>query len=85
MPRATITAVGCYAPPRVVTNEELSKTVETNDQWIRDRTGIVNRHIADPDVATSDLATAAARIALKIRELQAPKSMRSLSAPSPRT
>ena len=64
MPKAKITAVGCYVPPRVLTNQDLEKMVDTNDQWIRERTGIRERHVADQSVATSDLATEAARIAL---------------------
>ncbi|MEJ7605440.1 MAG: beta-ketoacyl-ACP synthase III [Bryobacteraceae bacterium] len=64
MLRAKITALGCYAPPQHLTNEDLSKMVETNDQWIRERTGIRQRHIAGPGVATSDMAVEAARIVL---------------------
>lgn len=59
-----ISAVGCYVPPGVLTNHDLEKLVQTNDEWILDRTGISERHIAAPDVATSDLATHAARAAL---------------------
>lgn len=64
MPKAKITAVGCYAPPRLLTNDDLSRMVETNDQWIQDRTGIRTRHIAEPHIATSDLAVEAAKVAL---------------------
>lgn len=64
MPRAKISALGCFVPPRVLTNDELSQMVETNDTWIRERTGIRERHIADPNVASSDMAVAAARQAL---------------------
>ncbi len=67
LPKAKITALGCYAPPRVVTNHELEKIVNTNDQWIVERTGIRERHIADPSVATSDMAIEAARCALAQR------------------
>src|SRR5262249_37308359 len=49
LPKAKITALGCYAPPRVLTNHDLEKMVETSDQWIMDRTGIRERHIADPE------------------------------------
>ena len=59
-----IYGVGAYAPPRVVTNDELSKKVDTSDEWIRQRTGIRERRIADPGTATSDLAAAAGRAAL---------------------
>jgi 3-oxoacyl-[acyl-carrier-protein] synthase-3 len=63
----TITALGCYTPPRVLTNQDLERMVATSDQWILERTGIRERHIADPSVATSDLAYEAARIALAQR------------------
>jgi 3-oxoacyl-[acyl-carrier-protein] synthase-3 len=63
--KVKITALGCYVPPRVLTNDDLEKMVETNNQWILERTGISERHIADPDAATSDLAVEAARQALE--------------------
>ena len=66
---AKISALGCYSPPRVLTNFDLEKLVETNNQWILERTGIAERHIADPDVATSDMALEAARAALAQRGL----------------
>jgi 3-oxoacyl-[acyl-carrier-protein] synthase III len=62
--RAKISALGTYVPPRLLTNADLEKMVETNDQWIQERTGIRQRHIADKGVATSDLSCEAARIAL---------------------
>jgi 3-oxoacyl-[acyl-carrier-protein] synthase-3 len=68
---AKITALGCYAPPRLLTNSDLEKMVDTSEEWILTRTGIRQRHIADPDVATSDLATEAARAALAERGLNA--------------
>ena len=71
MPGAKISALGCYVPPGVLTNQDLEKMVETNNQWILDRTGIVERHIAAPDVATSDLAVEAAKIALAQRGVDA--------------
>lgn len=61
MPTAKISALGCFVPPHVLTNDDLSKMVDTNDEWIVSRTGIRERHIADPDMATSDMAVAAAR------------------------
>ncbi len=64
LPKARITGVGCYTPPRLLTNDDLSKMVETSDQWIMERTGIRQRHIAAPDVATSDMAVEASRVAL---------------------
>lgn len=71
MPRAKISALGSYVPPRLLTNDDLSKMVETNDRWIVERTGIRERHIADPDVATSDMALKAARAALEQRGIDA--------------
>jgi 3-oxoacyl-[acyl-carrier-protein] synthase III len=68
---AKITAVGCYSPPHVLTNQDLEKMVETNNQWIMDRTGIRERHIAGPEMATSDMAYEAARIALCNRGIDA--------------
>lgn len=70
MPRANISAVGCYVPPRVLTNFDLEKMVETNNQWILERTGISERHIAAPEVATSDLAVEAAKATLAARGIQ---------------
>ena len=70
MPKAKISALGCYVPPRVLTNADLEKMVETNNQWILERTGISERHIADPEMATSDLAVNAAREALAQRGIQ---------------
>ena len=64
MPNAKITALGCYTPPRVLTNPDLEQLIDTTDQWILDHTGIRERHLAAPDVATSDLALAAARCLL---------------------
>ena len=68
---AKITALGCYTPPRVLTNQDLEKLVDTNDQWIMERTGIRERHIAAADMATSDMAVAAARCALLQRGIDA--------------
>jgi len=59
--RAKITGVSGYAPPRVMTNADLEKLVDTNDEWIRTRTGIRERHVVENGVTTSDLATEAAR------------------------
>src|SRR5271168_2066318 len=69
--KAKITSLGTYAPPGVLTNLDLEKMVETNDQWIVDRTGIRERHIAAPEIATSDLAVEAAQIALDQRGIAA--------------
>jgi 3-oxoacyl-[acyl-carrier-protein] synthase III len=68
--KAKITALGCYTPPRVLTNHDLEKLVETNDEWIRQRVGIRERHIADPEIATSDMALEAARCALLQRGIE---------------
>jgi 3-oxoacyl-[acyl-carrier-protein] synthase-3 len=62
--RAKITALGCYVPPKLLTNDDLERMVETSHEWILERTGIHTRHIATPDLATSDLAVEAARAAL---------------------
>jgi 3-oxoacyl-[acyl-carrier-protein] synthase-3 len=59
--RAKITGVACYTPPRVVKNVDLEKFVDTTDEWIRTRTGISERHYADAGVATSHMATEAAK------------------------
>ena len=62
---ATITGTGSYLPEQVVTNFDLEKMVDTSDEWIRQRTGITERRIAEADVATSDLCVHAARWAIK--------------------
>ena len=59
--RAKIVALGTYVPPRILSNQDLEKMVETTDQWILERTGIRERHIADKGVAASDLAVEAVR------------------------
>jgi 3-oxoacyl-[acyl-carrier-protein] synthase-3 len=69
--KAKITALGCYVPERVLTNHDLEKMVETSDEWILTRTGIAERHIAGPGIATSDLAVEAARLALDQRGVDA--------------
>ncbi len=65
--RAKISALGTYVPPRLLTNADLEKMVDTNDQWIMERTGIKQRHIVDKGVATSHLATEASNRALAER------------------
>ena len=69
--RAKISSVGVYVPPRLLTNADLEKMVETNDQWIMERTGIRERHIVENGVATSDLATEAAKKCLEKRGIPA--------------
>ena len=59
-----IVGTGSYLPARVVTNDELSRTLDTSDEWIRTRTGIRQRHIAEPAQTSSDLALPASRAAL---------------------
>src|SRR3954463_5086887 len=68
--RAKISALGTYVPPRLLTNKDLEKLVETSDDWIMERTGIRERHIVDKGVATSDLATEAAKKILTQRGLK---------------
>ena len=62
---AVVRGCGAYLPENVLTNEDLSKTVDTSDAWIRERTGIRERHIAADGEYTSDLAAHAARAALQ--------------------
>jgi 3-oxoacyl-[acyl-carrier-protein] synthase III len=69
--RAKISALGTYVPPRVLSNADLEKMVETSNDWILDRTGIRERHLVDKGVATSDLAVEAARKALAQRGIAA--------------
>jgi 3-oxoacyl-[acyl-carrier-protein] synthase-3 len=63
--RATIKSLATYVPPRVLTNADLERMVETSNEWILQRTGIRERHIVDPGVATSDLAREAAVEAIR--------------------
>jgi len=67
--RAKITALGTYVPPRILTNQDLEKMVETTDQWILERTGIRERHLADKGVAASDLAVEAVKNLVKSHPL----------------
>ena len=68
--RVKISALGTYVPPRLLTNADLEKMVDTNDQWIMERVGIRERHIVDKGVATSDLAVEAAKKALAERGIE---------------
>jgi len=70
MVRARITATGSYLPENVVTNNDLAKIVDTSDEWIRERTGIGSRRIADSSQSASDLALEAAQSALKSAALR---------------
>ena len=65
--RAKITGLGRYVPPRVVTNDEIAKLVDTNNEWIVERTGIHQRHWAEKGTATSDLAVKAVEDLLQKR------------------
>ncbi|MER7674469.1 beta-ketoacyl-ACP synthase III [Kitasatospora sp. NPDC096128] len=66
MTRAAVLAgVGATVPPRVVTNDELARLLDTSDEWIRTRTGIAQRHVVDPGMTTGDLAVEAGQRALK--------------------
>src|SRR6202050_992176 len=62
--RSVVRGVGASLPERVLTNADLAKTIDTSDEWIQQRTGIRQRHIAAPGETTSQLATAAAQAAL---------------------
>ena len=62
--RAIVKGTGMYVPDNVVDNERLSKVMDTSDDWIRQRTGIVTRRFADSDQSTSDLAVPAAQAAI---------------------
>lgn len=59
-----VSALATYVPPRVMTNADLEKLVNTNDDWIRQRTGIIERHVVDPGVGTSELVVPAAQQAI---------------------
>lgn len=65
----SVTGTGKYLPPRVLTNRDLEKIVDTSDEWIYARTGMKERHIAADDQATSDLAAEAAQVALRDAEV----------------
>lgn len=65
MKRACITATGMAVPSKVLTNDELSKIVDTTDEWIRTRTGMVQRYVTNGHEASSDIALAASRQALE--------------------
>jgi 3-oxoacyl-[acyl-carrier-protein] synthase-3 len=71
--RAKITALGTYVPPDVITNKDLEKLVETNDQWIVERTGIRERHKLAAGLGTSDMCVEAAKKCLAARGIEADK------------
>src|SRR3989338_3661035 len=63
--KAGIVGVGFYVPEKVLTNYDIAKMVDTSDEWIRTRTGITERHIAEKGVGTSDLSARAAEKAMR--------------------
>jgi len=65
--RAKISALGTYVPPRVLTNADLAKLVDTSDEWIMQRLGIRERHLVEPGMTTSDMSVEAARRCLAQR------------------
>jgi 3-oxoacyl-[acyl-carrier-protein] synthase-3 len=65
MYKAVVTGVGAYLPEKILSNDDLARAVDTSDAWIRERTGIRERHIAAEGEFTSDLAVRAARAALR--------------------
>ena len=80
-----IASLATYVPPTLLTNADLEKMVDTTDEWILQRTGIRERHIVDPGVATSDLAKEAALEAIAQAGLRPPTSTSSSSARPRRT
>ncbi len=68
---AKISGVGAYVPPKIITNFDLEKMVDTSDEWIRTRTGIAQRHVVDEKTTTSDLALEASTMALEDGGLEA--------------
>ena len=68
--RAKISALGTYVPPQVITNQDLEKMVETNDQWILERTGIRERHVLAAGKGTSDMCVEASKKCLAARGIE---------------
>ena len=71
--RAKITALGTYVPPQILTNQDLEKMVDTNDQWIMERTGIRERHVLAKGLGVSDMCVEAAKKCLAARGIEADK------------
>ena len=71
MTYARITGTGGYLPENVMTNDDIAKFVDTNDQWIRERTGIEQRHIVVDGQTTVDLAEGASRLAIEAAGIDA--------------
>ena len=78
--RAKITALGTYVPPQILTNQDLEKMVDTNDQWIMERTGIKERHVLAKGLGVSDICAEAAKKCLAARGIEATARLRSLSS-----
>jgi 3-oxoacyl-[acyl-carrier-protein] synthase III len=70
MRASVLCGIGSWTPPDVVTNDDLAAVLDTSDEWIRRKTGVVRRHVAAPGVATSELAVEAGRRALKSAGLE---------------
>ena len=68
---SSITGTGGYLPERIMDNAELEQMVDTSDEWIRSRTGVIKRHIAAEDEMTCDLAEHAARRAMEAASVSA--------------
>src|ERR1039457_6233492 len=68
--RAKITALGTYVPPQVLTNQDLEKMVDTNDQWILERTGIRERHVLAKGLGVSNICVEAAKKCLAARGIE---------------
>ena len=68
--RAKISALGTYLPPRVLTNADLEKMVDTTNEWIMERVGIRERHLVDKGVAASDLAVEAVKKSGRVASLR---------------
>jgi 3-oxoacyl-[acyl-carrier-protein] synthase-3 len=66
---AKVTALGTYVPPKLLTNADLEKMIETSDQWITERTGIKQRHLVENGMATSDMSVEAVRQILEQKKL----------------
>jgi 3-oxoacyl-[acyl-carrier-protein] synthase-3 len=71
MTHSRIAGTGSYLPAKVITNKDLEKTMDTSDEWIRERTGICRRHIAADDETCSDMALAAAQQAIDMAGIDA--------------
>ena len=71
---AHIAGIGSFLPEKVITNLDLEKTIDTSDEWIRERTGIKRRHVASDDETTSSMGLEAARRAMEMAEVGMTKS-----------